>query len=1004
MAEASDRYWREILLKTAHKFRRSAPASSEEDENWVQHATGILENSRCPNPVRAAQILSSVLDVSPQIRSNLLAVEVTILLAGASAWASQLLVVHPYWAEELGCALSETRDRKSFPNYSNAIEKIYHKSDDLAQLEVGLRRFRSREVLRIGLYELLDVDIRRTSRAMSDLADSCVQVVLRFHYERLLKLYGPVVPSCRMLVLALGKLGGQELNLSSDIDVMYIYEHDDGYAGKISTHEFHVKLFESITRSLSVLTIDGRIFRVDTDLRPEGRNGALCNSLSGLEKYYEQWGRAWERAMWLKARPIAGDLDLYPDLMKFICPFVFRASQDIFVIKEILELKNQVSQAARRARLRKNEVNLKLGVGGIREIELISQALQLIHGGKDIYLRKRNTLESLRVLEVGGWITSRDRRVLSDSYLFLRRLEHRIQFVDNRQTHSLPLDPELTEIAKSLGFSSATKLTEELEKFCFAAHERFKIFLGGQDASITLPLNTDNLMDVAVSASEKEAELTKLGFMEPAKSAASLLSLTRVANSPYHPAAPPRLRELGAQIIIECINSPDMDQSLQRLPQLIRPLVCHKEYLLRLENPELRRKVVHILGVSELLTSILVSSRDSLLVVLFQSEPTPLDRIKSVVQEALDPAKVEESLVRLRELKHQEVMRLAIAELSGRLSHQESQLHMTTLAEACVEGARSLAFADLTRRYGTPEDSSAGMVICGGGTLGAMELGHLSDLDLSVYYVGDGYTTGGPSGKISLDEFYTRVVQRLLNFLTLRSVHGSLFAVDMRLRPSGSQGTLVTSLKRFMQYHARGIQLWERQALVRSRVISGPPMLREQVQKIFNNSMYLVPPVIKQTQIINVLRHRFFLKAGRAGPLESSHFHVKHGHGGLIEIEFMIQHLLLGLGFQPIPRVSSNTRDILERLVEFEVLSERISKRLDQIHTRFRRLLSWARLIHDEPLEIVQLDTDSTRVLGHLLGHSGRNAGTSLQNAVEEDRRYVHSVYTDKMQDWPLGN
>lgn len=997
-------------------------AHSMRDPNWMPVALEGLSDPRMGSVLRASRTLVSALDVAPFLSERDEWIEGLLQLAGVSGWAARLIPAYPLWIRDIlneyarPINAESERAQKAYIEALNGFRRVQvppvrgYRSllaescphgICTAELEVELRRFRARETLRIGLRELRDADVRSTAQELSELADACVQLALEHHREQLRSEYGVVQPLCRVLVLALGKLGGQELNFSSDIDVLYVYEHDDGMAGAYTSHEYHVKLFERLTATLARVTEDGRVFRVDTDLRPEGRTGALCNSLAGLERYYETWGRTWERAVWLKARPIAGDIDLYHDLMKFIRPFIFRTSRDLSAIKEVLDLKRQIDIHSSKRRIKRFSFDVKLGKGGIREIELIVQSLQLLHAGRDKRVRQRNTLDALNALEVAGWMSSKDRTLLSDAYVFLRRLEHRIQFQEDRQTHILPPEPELGVIASSLNYGTSDDLKIELSRHCEIVHQRFSEVLGGEDLSPVLRPEVTELMEASSSATEQlEVRLGILGSKDPLSVAASLATLMRIPGSPFHPTASAELRDLGYHLVNECLASPDLDRAFRHLPDLLRFWVNHQAYLQQLKRPELRRGVARVLGASDLLARILIRNPDLLPAVLYKGSFVNIDELRVYADSGDSELPLEETLIELRLLKQREVMRIAIAELAGNLTHEKSQSRKTKLAELIVQAVTNIATKEVEKQFGKPVDVEAGMVVWAGGALGAKELGHRSDLDLSVLYSGCGDTSGGARGRIPVSEFYTRIVQKMLMFLSLRLPQGNLYAVDMRLRPSGSQGTLVTTVDRFRAYHQQGAQLWERQALVRSRVLSGPEHIRAQVKIALKEAAYgnLHPP-IRSADIV-AMRNRLEEAADPRGvSLDSPYFHVKHGHGGLVEIEFLVQYLLLSLGPDSWKVASPNTKEALFRLGEYGALPVPVAQRLSVAHTRLRQLLSWARLIQDEAFDILDYSSLSLRVAASALGYEGRDAHSSLVKTIDWDRKYVRQIYLEKMVD-----
>ena len=961
---------------------------------WVPEAWSALARPRVGNVARAARSLTAALGRAPELDRSAGAITALVDLAGASEWAAKVLAVQPELALALARCPATAEGRAPQPRSRDYLAlvtaSVEEAGDDTERFEALLRDLRTQENLRIGLRELRGANLRDTSAELASLASAALQGALDHHVPQLVARHGPLDPPCRHLVVGLGKLGGGELNLSSDIDLLYVYETDEARAGELSSHQFHVKLFERVTHSLSRLTDRGRVFRVDIDLRPEGRTGPLCNSLAGLERYYETWGRTWERAAWIKARPVAGDETLFEELQRFTRPFVFRRSRDLRAVEEILDMKRQIDAARPRARLGRAVTDLKLGRGGIREIEFFVQGHQLLFGGRNPRLRGANTLEALRALEASGTLPARDAERLATAYLFLRRVEHRVQLLDDRQTHSLPGGEVGAELARTLGFATLEALEAALREHMDAVHARFRGLLGSVDDDAPVSADVIRLLDPEADDEARRGILERLGSEAPHAALSKLAATRRIPRSPLHPAAPVRAARVGQLLLEECLASPDLDRALSHLPELLRALVLHEAYLQPLEQPALRRGLARLLGASDLLARILVSSPGFIPAVLFGGALPPPETLDPDRFRPRDNDELEQCLVELRLLKQREVLRVAVAELAGAIDYPMVQARLTHLAETIVAAAYRLALEEAYRRYGRPEDPDAALVLLGGGSLGAMELGYRSDVDVSALYVGSGSTTGGERAPVSVTELYTRVVQRLLSFLTLRMPQGELYPVDLRLRPSGSQGALITSLANFERYHREGrAHLWERQALVRTRVIAGDPGPVARATATLLEATYDVPFPKRGWSEIEAMRGR--LEASSSKRRNRGVFHLKHGEGGLIEVEFLVQGLMLARGDAACAH--ANTRRALERAAEAGALSAAEATALAEAHQRHRRTLDWLRVIHDEPLDVIDLGRRSLRPLALALGYQGDDAEARFGAQLERDRITIRNAY-----------
>ncbi len=957
--------------------------------------------ARAGSPARATIALGDSIrsleekrgDASPLLVEPILAL--SIELAGSSARAARLMSSDPALAIELGTAVDLVRTMET-PDYAATLARIVAASPgDTPRFDRLIRRWRNREMLRIALRELRNTDVRRTAAELADLASAALQAALDHHRPIVEAELGSPEPACRHVVVGMGKLGGRELNFSSDIDLIYLYEHDEGRAGTATLHEYFVELFRRVTTSISHITEHGFVFRVDLDLRPEGRPGALANSLASAERYYETWGRTWERAAWIKARPVAGDLDLGPRIADFIRPFVYRRAFDLKAIESIVEMKSKIDAQRKRSGLGPR-LDLKLGAGGIREIEFFVQAYQLLHGGHDRRLRLHNTLEALQALEAVGLVNARTRALLADAYLLLRKVEHRIQIVDDQQTHTLPADPEaLAQLARSLGFASPDVLALHLQEAMGGVHEQFSNLLGAAEEEENIPDEVDRLLDEDLSEEVRVPVLAELGSRSPYESLTALRAATRLPGSPFHARADARGHRVARALLAECLASPDIDRALEHLPALTRVLVLHRSYLEQLERPTIRRGVARVLGASDLLARILISNLSLVSEVLLpDSLPTRPELEVFPTSTAHPGGDPEEVLSMLRAEKQEELLRTALADLGGVLSTAEVEDRLTRLAEVLIEAALELALRETELKYGRPVDPAAELAVIGGGTIGARELGYRSDVDLSFIFRGEGETEGGTRAAIGVGELYTRVAQRLISFLTLRGREGALYSVDMRLRPSGSQGVLVVSMRNFQAYHENDAQLWERQSLIRSRTIAGSPALRAEVDRAIHAAAYDSGPAEDAARKIGEMRAR--LAAERSAKKlrrGADALDLKLGRGGLVEVEFMVQYLLIQHGGAHPEVRTTSTRTALRALARAGFLDRDQAVQVAESYDRLRRVLNWLRIAHDENLDQVDLSEAALKKLALAVGYQGRGAATLLRRDLEADTERIHRIY-----------
>lgn len=868
------------------------------------------------NPLRAAHAL---LEIKGQHQQQVFArhvLPVVCELCGASPWAARLLARDPELLFELA---DRVQAEQRAPDHAPAVQALTRSAGDFDR---RLRRYRHRYMLHISLQELRNEDIRQTSRDLAALASACIQAALE-HHHRELEIEG------RAAVIGMGKLGGEELNLSSDIDLIYVYDRDrpddDG-----ARHKRFVRLFERVTASLGAPTEDGFVFRVDLDLRPEGKRGPICNSVAALERYYETWGRPWERAAWVRARPVAGPPELTDQVMKAVRPFVWRRTRDLGQVRALVDMKRDIDAQTRR----RPALDLKLGKGGIREIEFIVQAHQLLHGGLRDSLRSSNTFDAIEALEAHGHLSSRTARTLEASYAWFRRLEHRVQLVEQQQTHHLPREPsELAELSRGMGRSSA-EVIEQTELRMKEVAALFDRLLGAVEDSDPLPDALALLLDAGQPESGRVEAAHQLGAKRPHAAVSAVDAWARFPESPVHPGADSELRTIGARLLLDCFESPEPDRALERLPVVMRSFRQRYD-LERLTAPELRRGLARLLGLSDLLSRIIVM-QPQLVTLAFSPGSTIQDLER---HEWLDPFLErgdggEAAVQALSELKHEHTLRVALSDLASSTSEAEVERRLTDLAEFIVAQVLRVAEAETQRRFGAPPQD-AGMAILAGGTLGAREMSYRTDLDLSVLFRGEGQTEGGTRGPISVTEYFTRVTQKLTGLLGITTVAGPLYTVDMRLRPSGNQGTLVTSIDGFRAYHARKGQLWERQALVRTRVVVASSKLAEDMEDVLATAVQSAarpdPTEIRR------------MKERLAREAHAEEDDPKLGRGGVMELQFVVQYLTLGAD---LPR-TTETRVALHNLAESEHLDIREAEGLSWAYDRQRRALNLSRLIDD---------------------------------------------------------
>ena len=906
-----------------------------------------------------------------------------VRVCAASKFLAQLLAARPRLVD----LLASTR----FPRRPTPLRTSDLGDADAGALARRLRRHKQVEVLRIALRDLSGASIPEVTLDLSRLAARAFESAVRFHYRRLCAIHGP--PAGRsaggatgFCVLGMGKLGGEELNFSSDADVIYVYDKDGRTEGPnaVDHFAFYARLAESVTASVGsagVTPEGGFVFRVDLDLRPEGRSGPIVNAIRGLELYYEGYGATWERFALLKARPIAGDLATGEEALRRLTPFVFRKYFDLKAVDEMRQLKARAEKEAARA----PGVDLKLGRGGIREIEFFVQALQLLHAGRDPNLRVRGTLKALERLLYAGLLSSRDRDELSEAYVALRRLEHRIQMVAERQTHSLPEDPrELERLARRAGYPAAEAMQRDLATHRARVEARFQDLLRvasgrspGEDPRAVAAADPESTTE------QRAAALAELGFDQPEASAEELARLSRKRGTPFHEPEP-----LGAALVTELAVAPDPDQALRHLadlfgrlanPRATRELLAH--------SPRTTRLLISLFGSSDYFSRQLLRHPELIDQLVHRGAAALIrdrDDLRADLAErlgALPQGDVEAALTELRRFRNEEELRIGLHDVAGALDVEEVSRQLSDLADVCVEACFGFATGEIEKRYGP---KAAAMVVVALGKLGGRELGYHSDLDLLFLYSDPGEHGGN-------HEYFAKVAQKLISHLTLPLREGTLYRIDTRLRPSGSSGPLVISFEALATYHGREARLWERQALLRARPVAGDAALfRRAFAEVLEPSLFR--PMDRAAAAKELLAMRDRMEREIAGE-SAGRYNSKLGRGGLVDVEFAVQFLQLAHGATDPQIRSANTPEALSLLLRHGHLAAQDHAPLARGYRFLRRLESRLRIVRDRSVDRLPESAPELLRLARRMGYSGPRAGDELLADYQRTAAEVRAAY-----------
>ncbi|MGN6093085.1 MAG: bifunctional [glutamate--ammonia ligase]-adenylyl-L-tyrosine phosphorylase/[glutamate--ammonia-ligase] adenylyltransferase, partial [Luteibacter jiangsuensis] len=719
--------------------------------------------------------------------------------------------------------------------------------DDEERCMAVLRRFRHAEAVRIvfrdanGLDELDD-----TLSSTSALYETLLEVALRWSEASLHARYGRPRDASghaqRMVILGFGKLGGNELNFSSDIDLVLAYASGGETNGSrpLDNGEYFVREARQLVRLLAEPTVDGICARVDLRLRPFGQSGRLALPFSAMEQYYQREGRDWERYAWIKARPVAGDRVAGRELQDMLRPFVYRRYLDYTAFAGLREMKALIDAEVARKDL---AGNLKLGPGGIREIEFIVQLTQMIRGGRDPALRVRGLLPALRACEARGYIPASRAKSLRASYVFLRRLENRVQMLRDAQTHDIP-DDELSRerLALGMGHSSWDELAVELAMHRDAVSAEFAAVLmpdAGDRASV--PVADVALWKAARDETLTDAMMEAAGFVPGREVADELVKLPRAASVRSMSArSAERLERLMPQLIDAAHQSVAPAASLLRLLRLVQAVARRSSYLALLdEQPNARRRVATVFADSAFLAERVIAQPlllDDVLDPRIDQLPLKRADISADIARtlgALDERDAERELERINEFRSSIAFRLGLAFNDGRADATATARRLAGLAEAVIAAIVALATRELTAQHGRLPGEGSGFAVLGYGSLGGEELGFASDLDLVFVYDGKraNAMSDGPR-PVDGTRWYQRLAQRVMHWLSAQTHAGHLYEVDTRLRPDGSKGLLVASVDAFEAYQRDRAWTWEHQALLRARPVAGDPVIGEALSAI----------------------------------------------------------------------------------------------------------------------------------------------------------------------------
>ena len=843
---------------------------------------------------------------------------------------------------------------------------------DEDELGRRLRRFRNRQQVRIIWRDLnRQADLAETCRDLSDLADASIDSAYQWLFPRHCEQFGTPIGRRsgqvqHMVILGMGKLGAHELNLSSDIDLIFGYPEGgetEGVKRSLDNQEFFIRLGQRLIKALDAITVEGFVFRVDMRLRPYGSAGALVLSFNALEQYYQDQGRDWERYAMIKARVVGGDQAAGKQLLEMLRPFVYRRYLDFSAIEALRSMKQLIQQEVRRKGM---SDNVKLGSGGIREVEFIAQAFQLIHGGRDLSLQQRPLLKVLATLEGQGYLPPPIIAEMKEGYEFLRYTEHALQAIGDRQTQMLPdNDIDRARVACIMGCDSWTQFLERLAQWRGRIEWHFRQVIAdpGEDEGGEVETCVGGewlpLWEEALDEEMAGRQLAEAGFSEPAAALKRLIDLRSGSQvRTMQRLGRERLDAFIPRLLAQTVEHANPDLVLERVLPLIEAVARRSAYLVLLtENPLALTRLLTLCAASPwiaeqitrfplLLDELLNEGR------LFKPPLAPelaaelRERLTRIPEDDL-----EQQMEALRHFKLAHGLRVAASEIAGTLPLMKVSDYLTWLAEAILEQVLALAWRQTVAKHGNPRRADGSLcdpdfIIVGYGKVGGLEFGHGSDLDLVFIHDGDSQAETDGAKPIDGAQFFARLGQRIIHLLTTQTTSGQLYEVDMRLRPSGAAGLLVSSLGAFERYQQNEAWTWEHQALVRARVLVGCARVGAAFERVRAEVLGRERDLAKLQAEVSEMRAKMRDNLGTretaAGTAENafeaaSSFDLKQDAGGIVDIEFMVQYAALAWSRQhpELHRYTDNIR-ILDGLRDVGLMPAADVELLQEAYKAYR--------------------------------------------------------------------
>lgn len=870
---------------------------------------------------------------------------VTALLAGTlngSPFLSSLINRDPARLQRILTTVPERRLQEIKDELAGVMSGSPSRTDAMR----ALRLFKADVALLTALADLGGVwSVMRVTAALTECADTATDTAIRFLFREAAERGqwlgkaddGSVKPS-GYIVLAMGKGGAGELNYSSDIDLIVFYDLDViELAPGIEPSQFFVRLTRDLVQLMEERTGDGYVLRTDLRLRPDPGATQVALSTEAALIYYESFGQNWERAALIKARACAGDIEAGRRLLEELSPFIWRKYLDYAAIADVHAMKRQIHAHRGFGKIAVAGHNIKLGRGGIREIEFFVQTQQLIAGGRQPELRTSQTLDALGKLAARGWIKESVGRELAEAYVFLRRIEHRLQMVADEQTQEIPTDPErLKSFALFCGYQDVSAFSKDLVQQLETVQRHYAALF--EDS----PELTPGCVNMVFAGEQDDPAtieaLASMGFKQPSEVLATVRGWHHGRYAAVRTSrARERLTEVQPLLMAALADTSDPDRALTSFDRFLSELPAGIQlFSLLCANPALLQLIADIMGTAPRLAHILSRRRRLLDAVLdpgaLGSLPTKEELDRLIVAEiGTGEHDLQYVLDRARVVGSEQQFLIGIRVLSGAIKANQAGGAYALLAERLIDHLKTAVTRELERTYGKVQGGGAAVIAMG--KLGGHDMTAASDLDLIIVYDFDPSVTESDGPRPSPPtQYYARLTQRLISALSAATAEGTLYEVDMRLRPSGQQGPVATQLSSFIEYQAKDAWTWEHLALTRARLICGPPELQAQVADTIRNALTRPHDRTKVVADVHEMRQRIFTEKGT-----DNIWDLKQVRGGLIDLEFIAQHLQLVSAHQQPEVLEQNTVEAYRKLRDAGVLSA--------AHAEV--LIPAARLVHD---------------------------------------------------------